>query len=303
MAIISTGNHPKALWPGVYAWWGIEYAKHGDERAALFDMKTSKKAYEELVESTGFNAAPIKTQGGSIHYETHQQGPVTRAIHYVIGQGYIVTEEELEDNLYGEVSNGRASANAFAIHTTVQINAADIYNRAGNPNYTFGDGKELLATDHPTQSGDQSNELNPGAALSETALEDLIIQIGQANNNKGLPIALMAQSLHVPVNLEFEATRILKSALQNDTANNALNALKQLGSIPKGVKVNHYFSDANNYFVRTNVPTAGMCCFVRRAPTFSKDNDFDTGNAKAKGTTRLSFTVGDFRALYGSLPA
>lgn len=301
--IISTGNHPKALWPGVEAFWGLSYAKHDDQTKDLFEVKKSNKAYEEVVESTSFGLAQVKPQGGSITYDSHQQGPVTRAIHVVYGLGYNVTEEEREDNLYTEVSMGRVSALAFSMFTTKQINGANIYNRAGNSSYTFGDGVELLSTAHPTTSGNQSNELNPGAALSETALEDLLIQIALSKNNRGLQIALRGESLHVPPNLQFEAERILKSSLQNDSGNNAVNAMRSMGLLPKGVKVNNYFTDTNNWFVRTNVPTAGMCMYLRRPITFGKDNDFDTGNAKAKATERYSFTVGDFRALFGSLPA
>lgn len=304
MAIISTGNHPKALWPGVYSWWGLEYDKHMDETKDLFDLKTSKKAYEEMVQSTSFGLAQVKGQGASISYDSHQQGYITRAIHVVYGLGYIVTEEELEDDLYMEVSRSRVSSLAFSMFTTDQIVGANIYNRAGNASYTFGDTKELLATDHPNSTGGTfSNELNPGAALSETALEDLLIQISNATNDRGLQIALKGQTLHVPTNLQFEAERILKSSLQNDTANNAINAIKAMGLLPGGIKPNHYFTDTNNWFIRTNVPTGGMCKFIRRPITFSRDNDFDTGNAKAKATYRNSYTVGDPRALYGSLPA
>lgn len=300
----SSGNHPKALWPGVYAWWGLQYAQHRDQTMDLFDVKTSEKAYEELVQSTSFGLAQVKAQGASITYDSHQQGYVTRAIHVVYGLGYIVTEEELEDNLYTEVSNGRVSSLAFSMFTTDQIVGANVYNRAGNASYPFGDGKELIATDHPNSTGGTfSNELNPGAALSETALEDLLIQIGLATNDKGLKIALMGQTLHVPVNLQFEAERIIKSSLQNDTANNAVNAIRSMGLLPGGIKVNNYFDDTNNWFIRTNVPVAGMCKFIRRPIKFEKDNDFSTGNALAKATYRVSYTVGDPRALYGSLPA
>jgi hypothetical protein len=302
--ITGSGNHPKAQWPGVYAWWGLEYAKHKDQTMDLFDIKTSTKAYEELVQSTSFGLAQVKAQGSSITYDSHQQGYVTRAIHVVYGLGYVVTEEELEDNLYTEVSTGRVSSLAFSMFTTDQIVGANIYNRAGNNAYVFGDGLELISTVHPNSTGGTfSNELNPGAALSETALEDLIIQIGLAKNDKGLQIALQGQSLHVPVNEQFEAERIIKSALQNDTANNAVNAIRSMGLLPGGIKVNNYFTDTNNWFIRTNVPTGGMCKFNRRAIRFEKDNDFDTGNAKAKCTYRNSYTVADPRALYGSLPA
>ena len=145
--------------------------------------------------------------------------------------------------------------------------------------------------------------MNPGAALSETALEDLLIQIGNATNDRGLQIALQGQSLHIPVAEQFNAERILKSVWQNNTANNAINAIKSMGLLPGGIKVNNYFTDTNNWFIRTNVPTGGMYKFTRRPTRFEKDNDFDTGNAKAKATFRNSYTVGDPRALYGSLPA
>lgn len=302
--IIGSGNHPKALWPGVYQWWGLEYAKHQDQTMDLFDLKRSNKAYEELVQSTSFGLAQIKAQGESITYDSNQQGYVTRAVHVVYGLGYIVTEEELEDNLYMEVSQGRVSSLAFSMFTTDQIVGANIYNRAGNASYVYGDGKELIATNHPNSTGGTfSNELNPGAALSETSLEDLLVQIGLAENDKGLQINLQGQSLHVPVNLQFEATRILESTWQNDTANNAVNALKTMGMLPGGIKVNNYFTDTNNWFIRTNIPAGGMMKFERRAIKFEKDNDFDTGNAKAKSTYRNSYTVADPRALYGSLPA
>lgn len=303
MSVITTGNHPKALWPGVEAWWGLEYNKHPDETSDLFNVKTSKKAYEELVEATGFGLAQVKSQGSSISYDSAQQGAVTRAIHVVYGLGYIVTEEELEDNLYMEVSQGRVSSLAFSMMTTKNINGANVYNRAFNSSYVFGDGKELCATDHPTLDGTQSNELSVAAALSETSLEDMLVQIGQAKNSRGLQIGLRGDSLIVPVNLQFEAARILKSVLQNDTANNAVNAIKAMGMLPGGVKVNHYLTDTNNWFVRTNIATAGLTMYQRRAIAFARDNDFDTGNAKAKATERYSFTCGDFRALYGSTPA
>jgi hypothetical protein len=174
-----------------------------------------------------------------------------------------------------------------------------VYNRAFNSGYTFGDGKEILATDHPTLTGNQSNELSVAADLSEASLEDLVIQIMNAQNSKGLRIALKPQSVIVAPGNFFNAKRILDSALQNDTANNSINVLKNSGSIPGGVVVNHYLTDADAFFVRTNAPS-GMIMFDRKPVEFSQDNDFDTDNLKAKSYMRFSLTVGDFRALYGS---
>lgn len=302
--VITTGNHPKALWPGVYANWGLKYSEHPLECYDLFDKKTSKKAYEELVQHTGFGLAPVKSQGSGVSYDSTQQGYVTRSTHVTYGLGYIVTQEEMDDNLYTDVSMQRSSQLAYAMRQTKETVHANVYNRAFNSSYTFGDGKELLATDHPNSTGGTfSNELSVAAALSEAALEDLLIQIAGATNDRGLKIALQGQSLIVPRQLWYEANRILKSILQNDTANNAMNVLKATNALPGGIKMNHYLTDANNWFVRTNLAEAGMCSFQRREIEFTKDNDFNTDNALAKATERYSVTVGDPRALYGSAPA
>src|SRR5882672_2623736 len=197
MATITTGAHPKALWPGIKEWWGRQYAEHQIEYTDLFDSETSDKAYEEDVEITGFGLAPVKNQGTAINYDTESQGTVTRYTHVAYALGYIVTYEELRDDLYEIVSKRRAKMLAFSMRQTKENVAANVFNRAFNTSYTFGDGQVLIGTAHPSQSGSQSNLLTIAADLSETSLEDLTIQIMQATNNRGLKISLMPQSLHV----------------------------------------------------------------------------------------------------------
>lgn len=301
MAAIPTGAHPKALWPGVYAWFGAKYDEHSTEYTELFDIKSSSKNYEELAQHTGFGLAPVKPEGASSVYEGHSQGYIARAIHVAYSLGYIVTHEELQDNLYQEVSMRRAGSLAFSMNQTRENVGANVYNRAFNSSYLGGDAKELCATDHPSLAGNQSNELAVGAAFSEASLEDLTIQIMQAVDTKGLKISLRPTALLGPVGLVYDFERVLKSTLQNDTANNAINALRTSGAIPKA-SVNHYFSDANNWFIRTNAPE-GLCWFDRESTSFKKDEDFDTDNAKAKGYMRFSTLWGDWRTLYGSAPA
>lgn len=300
MAVINTGSHPKALWPGVYKWWGLKYAQHEEEWSKLFDTATSKKAYEDIVQSTGFPLAPVKNQGESVHYAaTHKQGTTTRATHLTYALGYIVTWEEMEDNLYSEVGNARAAANAFAMRQTKEHVAANFYNRAFNNSFPLADGVSLINSAHPLVSGGSfSNIIN--ADLSESALEDLCIQIYGADNDEGMKIALMPKSLIVPRQLWFRANRILKSALQNDTANNAVNVLKMTNALPGGIVMNHYLTDSSAWFVRTNVVDGGLMHFQRAPISFQKDNDFDTKNAKAYSIERYSFVAADPRALYGS---
>lgn len=299
MAVITTGNHPKALWPGVKAFFGRQYNEHQVEYTDLFDEDTSDKNYEELVELTGFGLAPEKTEGASVQYDSETQGYTRRATHTAIALGYICTREELDDNQYEIVSKRRSKALAFAMRQTKENRAANVYNRAFNSSYTGGDGVELLSTAHPTQDGTQSNELATAADLSEASLEDLIIQIMGAKNSRGLAINLMPKKLIVPRQEWFNANRYLKSMLRPDSANNDINALKATNAIPGGIAVNHYLTDSDAWFIRTNAPE-GMKCFNRVKIEFRQDNDFDTENAKAKAYERYSFVWGDWRALFGT---
>lgn len=298
MAVIATGNHPKALWPGIASWFGAKYNEHGKEYTKLFEMRSSNKSYEELVQQTGFGLAPVKPEGSSTQYDSHAQGYVARGVNVAYSLGYIVTREELKDNLYREVSMRRAGSLAFSMAQTRENVGANIYNRAFNASYTGGDGKELLATDHPTNAGNQSNELATAADLSEAAIEDLAIQIMDATDSKGLKISLMPKSMIVPTALVYDAERILKSQLRSGTADNDVNALRAMGTIPE-VVVNHYLTDSDAWFIKTNAPD-GLVWYDREAVEFTKDSDFDTDNAKAKGYMRFVPFWGDWRGLYGS---
>lgn len=297
--VITTGAHPKALWPGVKNWFGRAYDEYEAQYPDLVDEETSEKAYEEEVESTGFGLATTKPQGESITYDSDSQGYTARYTHVVYGIGYVVTEEELEDNLYADVSRRRAPDLAFSLRQTKENVVANKYNRAFNSSYTGGDGKELLATDHPSLSGSQSNELSTPADLSESSIEDLVTQIRQAKNSRGMAIRLQPKSLVVPVQLDFEAHRILDSVQQSGTANNDINVLRSTKVIPQGIKCNQYLTSDSQWYIRTNA-RHGMKLFKRRAVVFKMDNDFDTANAKAKATERYAVGWTDWRGLYGS---
>ena len=302
MSVINTGSIAKLLWPGLNAVWGKEYVEHPLECRDLFDIETSTKAYEEDVLMPGFGLAPIKTEGAAIQYDSTSQGYTSRYTNVSYGLGFIVTREAIDDNQYEKKALGSAKDLAFSFRQTKENVAANVYNRAFNSSYTGGDGKELLATDHPIQGGTFSNELATPADLSEASIEDLCIQIMNAVNDRSQKISLMPRCLIVPTALAFEATRILKSNLQNDTANNAINALKSMGMFPEGVKINHYLTDPDAFFIRTSAPH-GLKNFERTAPEFSQDNDFDTSNLKYKGFERYSFGWTDPRGLYGSAGA
>jgi len=302
MTVISTGNIAKLLWPGLNAIWGTNYDEHPVEYTDLVDVFSSDMSYEEDQMLTGFGLAPIKPQGEAVRYDSMGQGPTARYTHVAYALGFVITHEALLDNLYEKIGTARTSSLAFSMRQTKENVVANVYNRAFNTAYVGADGKPLLATDHPSTSGTYSNKLAVDADLSEASLEDLAIQIMNATNDRGLKIALMGRSLIVPPALAFEATRILKSTLQSDTANNAINAMRSLGLFPDGVKVNHYLTDPDAYFIRTNVQN-GLKLFQRERATFSQDGDFDTENLKYKAYERYSTGWTDPRGLYGSAGA
>lgn len=299
MAVITSGNHPKLLWPGLNALFGTTYKERPLQHTMVFDTFDSEKAYEEDVELTGFGLAPVKSEGASISYDSHTQGPTTRYTNVTYGLGFIETIEAVEDNQYKERATNRTRALARSMRQTKEVVMANIFNRAFDSNYPGGDGKEMLATDHPTVNGTQSNELATAADLSEAALEDLLIQIMNATDSRGLRIRLMARKLIVPSALAFEAERIVKSTLQNDTANNAINAVRSMGLLPDGIMVWNYLTDADAWFVKTDAPE-GLKLFNRRAVAFAKDSDFDTDNFKHKATERYSGGWSDWRGAYGT---
>lgn len=299
MSAITTGNIPKLLRPGLDAVWGRDYEEHPKEYDKLFDIETSDMNYEEDVELTGFGLASVKEQGAPTPYDTESQQTITRYRHVAYALGFILTREEIDDNLYEKKGVTRTQALAFSFRLTKENVAANVYNRAFNTAYTGGDGKALVVTDHPTLAGNQSNTLSVAADLSEASLEDALTAIMGATNSRGLKIGLMADTLIIPPALAFEAARILKSTGQSGSANNDINAMRSMGMFPGGIVVNHYLTDTDAFFIRTNVPQ-GMKLFQRVKAEFAQDGDFDTGNLKYKGYERYSLGWTDFRAVFGS---
>lgn len=300
--VITTGLHPKAQWPGVKLWWGNKYNERPPEWTDLVDQSTDDRGYVEIVEDTGFGLAAVKNQGQSLQYDTNVQGFVTRLTHVTYALGYIVTMEELDDNQYEAVSRIRASANAFSMRQTKENVVAALYNRAFNSTYKGADAKALCATDHPTSFGTTyANKPTSDADLSEASLEDAVVALMGTTNARGLLVGVMPRKLIVPRQEWFNATRILKSVYQNDSANNAVNALKMTDAIPEGVVVNHYLTAAHAWFLRTNIPAemGGLCLYQRKEITFDTDNDFDTKNAKAASIERYSVGWGDPRTIWG----
>ena len=299
--IITTGAHPKALWPGVHAFWGQVYNQHAPEYPDLYDEEDSNQAYEEDVMITGFGLGAVKPEGAPGDYDSEIQGGITRYTQIAYSLGYIVTHEEIKDNLYEQISMRRAQANAFSATQTIENVAASVYNDAfTGAVFTTSDGQPLCSAAHVNATGGTySNALTPAADLMEASLEDICIQSMGLQTDRGLLVSIMPQSLHIPRQEWFNANRILKSVMQPDSASNNINVLKATNAFPKGLKLNHYFTSPHAWFVRTNCPN-GMRLFWRERPFFDQDNDFGTKNALANYYFRMAVGCTDPRGILGS---
>jgi phage major head subunit gpT-like protein len=296
---ITTGSHPKALWPGVKAFFGKTYAEKPLQCDMVFDKSSSDNAYEEYVEETGFGLAPVKPEGSSVSYDTDSQGYVSRLVNVTYALGAKVTMEAIDDNQYENVAKSKAKKLARSMRQTKENVFANILNRGFTAAFPGGDGVELFSTAHPTLTGLQSNEPAVAADLSEASLEDMLILIRGMTDSRGLRIQAKGVKIIVPPQLEFVATRILSSTNQSGSANNDINAVRSMGLLPGGIVTWDYLSDPDAWFIKTDIDD-GLIKQERKAMQFTQDNDFDTSNACMKAMERYAGGWADWRGAYGS---
>ena len=297
---ISRAQLLKELLPGLNALFGLEYKTYGEEHKEIYETETSERSFEEETKLSGFSAAPVKNEGQALAYDNAQEAWTARYNHETIAMGFSITEEAVEDNLYDSLATRYTKALARAMAYTKQIKAAAILNQGFNSAVVYGDGKSLFATDHPLVSGGtNSNRPATAADLNETSLEAAVIQIAAWTDERGLLIAAKPRKLIVPPALQFVATRLLETSLRVGTTDNDVNALKTNGSIPEGYVINHFLTDTNAWFLKTDVPN-GLKHFVRVPMSTGMDQDFDTGNSRYKARERYSFGVSDPLGAFGS---
>jgi len=296
---ISRAQLLKELLPGLNALFGLEYASYGEEHKELFEVETSERSFEEETKLSGFNAAPVKNEGQAIAYDNAQEAWTARYNHETIALGFSITEEAIEDNLYDSLSKRYTKALARAMAYTKQVKAAAIINNGFNAQYTGGDGQTLFSTAHPLVSGGtNSNTFSTSPDLNETSLEAATIQIAGWTDERGLLIAAKPRKLVVPPNQMFVAKRLLDTELRVGTSDNDINALKSMGTISEGFKVNHFLTDTHGYYILTDVPN-GLKMFERTPLQNSMDGDFDTGNVRYKSRERYSFGWSDPLGAFG----
>jgi hypothetical protein len=297
---ISRAQLLKELLPGLNALFGLEYARYGEEHKEIYDTESSERSFEEETKLSGFSAAPVKNEGSAIAYDNGQEAWTARYNHETIALGFSITEEAMEDNLYDSLSARYTKALARGMAYTKQVKAAAVLNNGFSAGVTYGDGVSLFSTAHPLVSGGtNSNRPATAADLNETSLESAVIQIAAWTDERSLLIAAKPKKLIIPPALMFVATRLLETSLRVGTTDNDINAIKNNGSIPEGYTVNHFLTDANGWFLTTDVPN-GLKHFVRTPLSTSMDGDFDTGNTRYKARERYSFGVSDPLGMFGS---
>ena len=304
---ISRAQLLKELLPGLNALFGMEYARYGEEHKEIYETEKSERSFEEETKLAGFAAAPVKNEGSAIAYDNAQEAFTARYTHETIALGFSITEEAVEDNLYDSLSARYTKSLARAMAYTKQVKAASVINNGFSGSYLGGDGVSLFGNNsggtrvgHPLVNGGVNyNSPTTGVDLNETSLENAVIQIAAWTDERGLLIAAKPRKLIVPPALMFTAKRLLDTELRVATADNDINALKQMGAIPEGYTVNHFLTDSNAWFLLTDVPN-GLKHFERSALTNSMDGDFDTGNVRYKARERYSFGWSDPLGIWGS---
>jgi hypothetical protein len=296
---ISRAQLVKELEPGLNALFGLEYKNYANEHAEIFDTENSDRAFEEEVMLSGFGNAGVKPEGQSVNYDAATETFTARYTHETLALAFSITEEAIEDNLYDRLASRYTKALARSMANAKQVKAANVLNRAFNSSYTGGDGLELCSTAHVIVAGTFKNELSTAADLNETSLEQALVDIGVMKDERGLKIAAKGTKMIIPNDLQFTAERLMKSKGRTGTADNDINAVVSMGMIPQGYVVNHYLTDSDAWFIKTDVPN-GLKHFVRAPVKTNMEGDFETGNVRYKARERYSFGWSDPRGIFGS---
>ncbi len=294
---ISRAQLVKELEPGLNALFGLEYKRYENQHAEIYTTESSDRAFEEEVMLSGFANANVKVEGSGISYDEAQETYTARYTHDTIALAFSITEEAIEDNLYDRLASRYTKALARSMAQTKQVKGVVPFNN-GFGAFTSGDGVALFSTAHPTIAGTVSNTLATAADLNETSLEQSLIDIAAMTDERGLKIAAKGMKMIIPSALQFTAERLMASAGRVGTADNDINAINSMGMVPQGYRVNNFLTDADSWYLITDVPN-GLKMFSRTPLTTSMEGDFDTGNVRYKARERYAFGASDYRGIFG----
>ena len=302
---ISRAQLVKELEPGLNALFGLEYRQYADETTEIFDTESSDRAFEEEVMLSGFGNAAVKPEGQGVQFDDAQETFTARYTNETIALAFAITEEAIEDNLYDRLASRYTKALARSMASTKNVKGAAVLNNGFNNTFAGGDGVALFGNDgagnttHPTLAGTFRNQPAVAADCNETSLEQGLIDISALTDERGLKIAARGTKMIVPPQLQFVADRLLNTEGRTGTADNDINAIKNMGMVSGGYVVNHYLTDPDAWFVKTDVPN-GLKHFSRSPIKTTMEGDFDTGNVRYKARERYVFGFSDPRGIYGN---
>ena len=297
---INRSQLAKELEPGLNALFGMEYNRYENEHAEIFDTESSDRAFEEETLIVGFGNAQVKAEGNGVSFDNASEGYTARYSHETVALAFALTEEAIEDNLYDRLGARYTKALARSMAHTKQVKAASVLNNAFSSSFTGGDGVSLVNTSHPlTGGGTFSNRPSTYTDLNETSLEDAIISISTFVDDRNMILALQGTKLIIPPQLQFVADRLLNTPGRVSTSDNDINAIKNMGMVPEGYSVNHFLTDNDAWFLKTDCPD-GFKHFERSPLSTSMEGDFDTGNVRFKARERYSFGFSNPRCVFAS---
>ena len=302
---ISRAQLVKELEPGLNALFGLEYRQYAEETTEIFDTESSDRAFEEEVMLSGFGNAAVKPEGQGVQFDDAQETFTARYTNETIALAFAITEEAIEDNLYDRLASRYTKALARSMASTKNVKGAAVLNNGFNSTFAGGDGVALFGNDgagnttHPTLAGTFRNQPAVAADCNETSLEQAMIDISALTDERGLKIAARGTKMIVPPQLQFVADRLLNTEGRTGTADNDINAIKNMGMVSGGYVVNHYLTDPDAWFVKTDVPN-GLKHFSRSPIKTTMEGDFDTGNVRYKARERYVFGFSDPRGIYGN---
>lgn len=276
------------------------YDQRDDEYAQVFTERTgTPRSYHEEPVMYGFGAAPELPDGQPV---TYSQGGVlflARYIYKVYGLAFALTQVLIEDGDHIRLGRIFSESLAQAMIETKETLGANVLNRAFNSSYKGGDGVELISTSHPIVNGTFSNQLTTAAALSQTSMEQMLIQIRQAVDNNGKKIRLNGTQFVLSPSNVFQGEVLLKSVLRAGNANNDINPVKSMGLLKKGQANLSRLTSTTAWWIETDTPR-GLQLMMRRKLQRSMEKDFPTDSMRYKATERYAFGWTDPRAVYGT---
>ena len=295
---IATSKLAELLYPGIAKIFGHEYKEHEVMYKKFFREDKSNKAFEKEQGITSLPTAAIKEQGDEISFTDIFQGYQKEYIHETYGLGITITREMVDDDQYNIIKKIPAMAARSMIHQE-EIVHTNVLNNAFNTNYTGADGVSLCNASHPlVVGGTFSNTPAVASDLTQTSLENAIIDIMDFRDDQGKRLNITPKQLIVPRSLYFIATKILETKYATGSNNNDINVLSNM---KLELITTNFLTDQDAWFLVNDITLGGLTSYVRRETEIDKFSDDRTQNLNIIITKRFATgTPSDPRAVYGS---